>query len=58
MLLTAMLDAVHVDTIDKKGVVSLQPKPAFRALFDLAIRGEEGQDAVEESTATPGTVMA
>jgi hypothetical protein len=31
-----MLDAVYVDTIDKKGVVEIQPKPAFKALFALA----------------------
>jgi site-specific DNA recombinase len=36
LLLTAMLDAVYVDTIDKKGVVSFQPKVAFKALFDIA----------------------
>ncbi len=43
LLLTAMLDAVYVDTIEKKGVISFQPKAAFKALFDIA--------AVPESTA-------
>jgi site-specific DNA recombinase len=41
LLLSAMLDAVYVDTIDKKGVISFQPKATFRVLFDIAL-GENG----------------
>jgi hypothetical protein len=36
LLLTAMLDADYIDTIEKKGVVSFQPKATFMALFTLA----------------------
>ncbi len=44
LLLTAMLDAVYVDTIEKKGVVGFQPKAAFRALFDIAV--ERGSTSI------------
>jgi site-specific DNA recombinase len=36
LLLTAMLDAVYVDTIEKKGVISFQPKAAFIPLLEMA----------------------
>ena len=39
-VLTAMLDAIYVDTIDEQTVVALQPKPAFRALFHIATTRE------------------
>ena len=31
-----MLDAVYVDTVDKKAMVAIRPKPAFRPLFEIA----------------------
>ena len=35
-LLMAMLDAVYVDTVEKKSVVAIRPKPAFRPIFEVA----------------------
>ncbi len=35
-LLMTMLDAVYVDTVEEKSIVAIQPKPAFRALFEIA----------------------
>ncbi len=35
-----MLDAVYVDTVEEKSVVALKPKPAFRALFQIATTKE------------------
>ncbi len=35
-LLLTMLDAVYVDTVDTKAIVAIRPKPAFRALFEIA----------------------
>lgn len=59
LLLTAMLDAVYVDTIDKKGVVSFQPKAAFKALFELALSPAAGQEPAQESSVQrPETVSA
>ena len=39
-LLTAMLDAVYVDTVEERAIVALKPKPAFRALFQIATTRE------------------
>jgi len=36
-LLVSMLEAVYVDHKDAKAVVAIQPKPAFRAVFQVAI---------------------
>ncbi len=36
LLLTAMLDAVYVDTIEKQGVVRIEPKAIFSPIFELA----------------------
>jgi len=39
-LLTAMLDAVYVDPVEERAIVALKPKPAFRALFQIATTRE------------------
>ena len=39
-LLLAMLDAVYVDTVEEKAIVAIQPKPAFRPLFEVATTRE------------------
>jgi len=39
-LFTAMLEAVYVDHQDAKAVVAIQPKPAFRAVFQVATTRE------------------
>ncbi len=31
-----MLEAVYVDTVEERAIVALKPKPAFRALFQIA----------------------
>ncbi len=35
-LLTAMLEAVYIDTVEERAIVALKPKPAFRVLFQIA----------------------
>ena len=35
-LLSMMLDAVYVDTVEEKSVVAIRPKPAFRPIFEVA----------------------
>ena len=35
-LLLAMLDAVYVDTKGRRAIVSIKPKAAFHALFEVA----------------------
>jgi len=35
-ILVTMLDAVYVDSKNKKRIVSIRPKPAFRPLFEVA----------------------
>ena len=35
-LLMAMLDAVYVDTKERRAIVSIKPKAAFQALFEVA----------------------
>ncbi len=38
-----MLEAVYVDTVEERAIVALKPKPAFRALFQIATtRGGSG----------------
>ena len=39
-LLTAMMEAVYVDHKEDKAVVAIQPKPAFRAVFQVATTRE------------------
>ena len=39
-LLMAMLEAVYVDTVEERVIVALKPKPAFRALFQIATTRE------------------
>jgi hypothetical protein len=57
LLLTAMLDAVYVDTIDKKGVVSFQPKAAFKALFELALDSANPGETVSTEDSVKSTVV-
>ena len=35
-LLTAMLEAVYIDTVEERAIVALKPKPAFRVLSQIA----------------------
>ena len=35
-----MLEAVYVDTVEERAIVALKPKPAFRALFQIAATRE------------------
>jgi len=44
-LLTSMLDAVYVDTVEGKSIVAIRPKPAFQLLFEIATT-REGNDVV------------
>ena len=39
-ILLTMLDAVYVDAREEKAVVAIRPKPAFRALFEMATTRE------------------
>ena len=39
-LLTAMLEAVYVDTVEERAIVDLKSKSAFRALFQIATTRE------------------
>jgi len=39
-LLQAMLESVYVDHKDAKAIVAIQPKPAFRAIFQVATTRE------------------
>jgi hypothetical protein len=43
-----MRDAVYVDPVEEKSIVAIQPKPAFRPLFEMATT-REGRLA-EDST--------
>ncbi len=40
-LLLAMLEAVYVEHKEAKAVVAIQPKPAFRAVFQVATTGAD-----------------
>ena len=40
MILLAILDAVYVDSKEDRAIVALKPKPAFRALFQIATTRE------------------
>ena len=42
-LLTSMLEAVYVDTVEEKAIVAIRPKPAFMPLFEIA-NTREGSD--------------
>ncbi len=44
-ILMTMLDAVYVDPVEERSVVAIQPKPAFRPLFEMATT-REGSDVV------------
>jgi len=36
-ILTTMLDAVYVNTVEEKRIVAIKPKAAFRPLFEIAV---------------------
>ncbi|HZA25469.1 MAG TPA: recombinase family protein, partial [Dehalococcoidia bacterium] len=39
-ILQAMLEGVYVDTVEEKSIVALKPRPAFKALFQIATTKE------------------
>ena len=39
-ILTTMLDAVYVDTVEERRIVAIRPRPAFRPLFEIATTRE------------------
>jgi hypothetical protein len=39
-ILLTMLEAVYVDAVEERRVVAIKPKPAFRALFEIATTRE------------------
>jgi len=52
-LLLVMLEAVYVDHQDAKAVVAIQPKPAFRAVFQVATtRAGSGVVLIKEPSDT------
>ena len=54
-LLMAMLDAVYVDTVEEKSVVAIRPKPAFRAIFEVATtRDGSGIALINQTPQTQG----
>ena len=55
-LLKAMLEAVYVDTVDQKSIVSIQPKPAFQPLFEIS-ETREGSDVVLNKQDAPGSLV-
>ena len=40
-ILSTMLDAVYVDTVEERRIVAIRPKPAFRPLFEIAIMRQD-----------------
>ena len=42
-LLAGMLEAIYIDLIASRSIVELQPKPAFRALFELLRQNPESK---------------
>ena len=51
-LLMSMLGAVYADTVEEKAICDIRPKPAFRALFEMATT-REGIDDVCYSSQPP-----
>ena len=51
-LLTTILDAVYIDMKDRKSIVSVKAKPAFRAVFDLSISETEIVSNLTKSDST------
>ena len=52
-LLLTKLDAVYADTVEEKAIVAIKPKPAFRALFEIATtRAGSGAVLVNEPPQT------
>ena len=53
-MLSMMLDAVYVDTVEEKSVVAIRPKPAFRTIFEVATtRGGSGISLINETPPDP-----
>jgi site-specific DNA recombinase len=51
-LLLAMLDGVYIDTKELRRVVAIQPKPAFRPIFEVAtMKAGSGLTLIKESPA-------
>ena len=63
-ILMTMLSAVYADTVEEKRIVAIRPKPAFRALFEIATTREgsgvvlvsEQLDQSGQSAETPPTL--
>ena len=55
-ILLTMLDAIYVDTVEERAVVALRPKPAFRALFQIATT-REGSGVVLYNENPPGASL-
>ena len=53
-LLLTMLEAVYVDTVDQKSIVSIQLKPAFQPIFEIATT-RKGSDIVLNKQDAPGS---
>ncbi len=51
-LLLTMLDGVYVDTKEERRIVALKPKPAFKALFQIATT-KEGSGVILYNEKTP-----
>ncbi len=50
-----IISTVCVDTVDKKSIVSIQPKPAFQPLFEIA-KTRKGGDFVQQKQDAPGSL--
>ena len=55
-ILLTMRDCVYVDTVDKKSIVSIQPKPAFQPLFEIATTRKVGDFILQKQDA-PGSLV-
>ena len=55
-LLQTMLDAVYVDTVEEKAIVSIRPKPAFRPLFEIATT-RAGSGFILDKQDAPGSIV-
>ena len=55
-ILLTMLDAVYVDTVDKRRIVAIRPRPAFRPLLEIAtMRAGSGIVLVHDRAGAPET---
>ena len=55
-LLQTMLEAVYVDTVEEKAIVSIRPKPAFRPLFEIATT-MAGSGFILDKQDAPGSII-